>query len=237
MVGRIHRFAILALLLAGMQACAGGGAEASSDPCVTVTGTAGETPGTTAPSAPQDPCAPPDSPASTAPGSDAVTLGPACPAGEECPVPLPYDDDDLSAIGSLAGQYDRGALVAQMAFAETAESGPDLQLLADRMASLERDQRGRLEVLLTSWGTTVTYSPPAVEAAIDAAALQLLAVVTGVDFDRLWLQVAAGHLLHVADLAGTLATQATGDDLRVTAEQIAADCREIAEEMIARLNA
>ncbi len=147
-----------------------------------------------------------------------------------------FTDADLEGIGELGMQWERGQLISEMAFAETADAGSDIQTLADQLGEADRQYRELVEELLLDWGTSVSYDVPAVEASVDAAALQLLAVASGVDFDRLWLQVAAGHLIHLASLADQIGARTTNTDLQAIAVEIAASSRTTAAQMVELLS-
>ena len=88
-----------------------------------------------------------------------------------------------------------------------------------------------LEELLSTWGAEA-LTTEGVAPGTDESALTLLSIVTGPDFDELWLRVAAGHELKLAAIGKTAARAASNEEIRTMAEELTTSTMETARTMV-----
>ncbi len=145
-----------------------------------------------------------------------------------------YGEGDLTFISEFASRTSGTAAIVDIVHMESSGASDDVKAFADRLAEIEAADLDTVRALLTEWGETVTFESHEI-LATDQAAYDLLSVATGVDFDRLWLRMAAGHLLGTAALAEHASATATNPSLQELAAGMAEQLQLEAQTMIDHL--
>jgi uncharacterized protein (DUF305 family) len=141
------------------------------------------------------------------------------PAVDPCVPVVLYTDADLAFMDTVLGQHERGTEIADAAFAAHAGAAPEVVDFAQRLLDRQDADAASFDELLVQWGATAEPDAPQLTPA-DESVMRLLEVMTGFDFDRLWLRVAAGHLLHVAGVADAEQRAGTSEEAITAARQL-----------------
>ncbi|MEZ5258459.1 MAG: hypothetical protein R2705_16625 [Ilumatobacteraceae bacterium] len=102
---------------------------------------------------------------------------------------------------------------------------------AETLTELQADDLVAIEDVLAEWDETLDVGEVTASSADDSA-LALLAVTTGVDFDELWLRMAAGHLMRVAALAQQVQRDGANEEFAELATDVSTASMDEATSMV-----